>query len=158
MIRLPDMFRPALSGSRTERTSNGLIMKNGFTLVELLVTVAIVSILAFVAMPSYRNYTMRADRTDGIEAMQQLLDAQERFYADNMEYADDLKDLGLPNSTMNSNRGLYVISVEKCTGMGYSQCVQLRAKAQGNQAADGDLLFNSAGKQARVVGGSEVDL
>ena len=133
-------------------------MKNGFTLVELLVTVAIVSILAFVAMPSYRNYTMRADRTDGIEAMQQLLDAQERFYANNMEYADDLKDLGLPNSTMNSNRGLYVISVEKCTGMGYSQCVQLRAKAQGNQAADGDLLFNSAGKQARVVGGSEVDL
>ena len=134
-------------------------MKNGFTLIELLITMAIIAILAVIVVPNYQNYTMRANRSDGIESMQRLLDAQERYYADNMEYADDLTDLGVASSKMTTPQGLYEIEVRQCTGMGYSQCVELYATAQGNQSEDGDLIFNSAGKQARKTsGGSEVDL
>ncbi|WP_430461668.1 type IV pilin protein [Thalassolituus sp. LLYu03] len=132
--------------------------QTGFTLIELVVTMAIIAILVSVGLPSYKSYTMRGNRTDGIEALQQLLDAQERYYGDNMEYADDLKKLGLSSSTYTTQRNFYTIKVEKCTGMDYYQCVQLRATPSSVQSEDGQLLFNSAGKQVRIVGGSEIDL
>lgn len=51
----------------------------GFTLVELMVAVAIIAIIATAAIPQYNQYIRRADRSDGIAAMQSLLNAQERF-------------------------------------------------------------------------------
>ena len=56
-----------------------LITKNkGFTLIELMIVVVIVGILSSIALPSYQQYTMRANRTDGMSSIQMLLDAQER--------------------------------------------------------------------------------
>jgi len=54
--------------------------KNGFTLVELMITVAIVAILAMIAVPAYTQYVMRANRTDAVKTL--TLDAQslERCY------------------------------------------------------------------------------
>lgn len=132
--------------------------QSGITILELMVVLAIVAILASVAVPSYQNYTMRADRSDGLENLQALLNAQERYFADNMEYADTLTKLGMATATMTTPQGHYVIAVQRCGNMAYTQCVQLYATAQGNQAKDGDLIFNSAGKQARKVGNKEYDL
>lgn len=130
----------------------------GFSLIELMVTLAIMAIIASVAVPSYKNYTQRGNRSDGIESMQLLLDAQERYYADNMEYADSLIKLGIATASFTTPRGFYIIKVEKCTGMEYTQCAQLYASAQGSQSTDGDLIFNTNGKQVRKVSGSEVDI
>ena len=132
--------------------------QSGITILELMVVLAIVAILASVAVPSYQNYTMRADRSDGLENLQALLNAQERYFADNMEYADTLTKLGMATATMTTPKGHYVIGVQRCGNMKYTQCVQLYATAQGNQAKDGDLIFNSAGKQVRKVGNKEYDL
>lgn len=60
--------------------------KNGFTLVELMITVAVVAILAMIAIPSYTQYVRRANRTDATKTL--TLDAQalERCYSQTFLY------------------------------------------------------------------------
>lgn len=60
----------------------------GFTLIELMITVAIVAILATIAYPSYRDYVIRGQvvsATNGLTALQANM---ERFYQDNRQYTD----------------------------------------------------------------------
>ncbi|MEO7208973.1 MAG: type IV pilin protein [Steroidobacteraceae bacterium] len=61
--------------------------KNGFTLVELMITVAVVAILAMIAIPSYTQYVRRGNRTDATKTL--TLDAQalERCYSQTFTYA-----------------------------------------------------------------------
>src|SRR5690554_7875076 len=91
--------------------------QNGFTLIELMITVAIVAILASIAIPSYESYTRKANRSDGLDSIHNILIAQERYYADNMEYASDLVKLGSSANSMTTPRGHYSISIRKCNGM-----------------------------------------
>jgi prepilin-type N-terminal cleavage/methylation domain-containing protein len=58
----------------------------GFTLIELMITVAIVAVLAAIAYPSYRNYVIRgqlANATDGLSAVSANM---ERYFQDNRTY------------------------------------------------------------------------
>lgn len=61
--------------------------ESGFTLVELMLVVAITAILAAVAVPSYINYQNRARQTDAIEAVLHAKMDQEAFWAENARYA-----------------------------------------------------------------------
>ena len=64
----------------------------GFTLVELLVAMGIVTILATVAVPSYRHAMHRAQRLDARLALQRIQYLQERHYAQYLRYAARLGD------------------------------------------------------------------
>ena len=63
--------------SRTER---------GFTLMELMVVVAIVGILAAIVVPSYTEYVMKARRTDGRSALLNTAGTLERYYSEYGRY------------------------------------------------------------------------
>lgn len=66
-------------------------MKNkGFTLVEMLVVVAAIAILAAIAMPSYSQYVRKAKRAEAKTALMSVLQAQEKFRANCIEYAASL--------------------------------------------------------------------
>lgn len=76
----------------------------GFTIVEMLITIVIVSILATLALPSYRQYVMRANRTVAKAALQDLVTRQESYALDHKGYATSFSALGITGT------GAYVTS------------------------------------------------
>lgn len=90
----------------------------GITLIELLTVIIVIAILASVAVPSYRNYLIRTQRTEARTALLQLQAAQEKFYLDNNRYTDNVSDprpegLGLSGVT---ETGKYRIRIELDAG------------------------------------------
>ena len=130
---------------------NPISNHKGFTLIELMIVVVIVGILSSIALPSYQQYTMRANRTDGMSSIQMLLDAQERYYADHISYTADLTKLGLSDPYV-TPEGHYSIKASVCSGS-LTTCVELTATAQGGQVKDGNLVANTQGKKERIAGG-----
>lgn len=61
----------------------------GFTLIELMITIAIVAILAAVALPAYTSYVARARRADARTQLMQVAQFMQRFYAANDSYSTD---------------------------------------------------------------------
>jgi prepilin-type N-terminal cleavage/methylation domain-containing protein len=83
---------PAVSGSKA--------LQAGFTLIELMITVAIVAILAAVAMPAYTDYVIRGRLVEGTNALSALRAQMEQYYQDNRTY----KDVGTFQSPCNGNK------------------------------------------------------
>ncbi|MBB6186357.1 type IV pilin protein [Rhodanobacter sp. MP7CTX1] len=87
--------------------------KRGFTLVELMVVVAIIAILAAIAISTYGRYAYRARRPDGQELLLRIANAQERYYAVYNVYAD-LKTIGYSNTaTVKSEKGYYEVVADQ---------------------------------------------
>lgn len=64
----------------------------GFTLIELMITVAIISILAAVAIPAYTQFIKKSRRSDAKIALMGLAQAQATHYTDYRQYADKIGD------------------------------------------------------------------
>lgn len=75
---------------------NGRRQSRGFTLIELMVTVAIVAILAAIAYPSYTNYVVRSNRSAAQGYMLELSNLEQRYLLDARSYAPDLAALNYP--------------------------------------------------------------
>jgi type IV pilus assembly protein PilE len=71
-----------------------MIQSRGFSLVELLVAIAIVAILASIALPRYDEVVNRARRADAKAFLMQLSSDQEAFYAQNFSYANSITAAG----------------------------------------------------------------
>jgi len=82
---------------------------NGFTLLEMLIVVAIAGILASVAYPQYTEYVKRAARADAMVLLLDAANKQEQYYADNRSYTDDLSLINVPTTSEN---GYFTIAVE----------------------------------------------
>jgi type IV pilus assembly protein PilE len=87
--------------------------QRGVTLLELMAVVTILAILASVAVPTYRRYLIRTQRSEAKIALLQLQTAQEKFYMQNNSFTDNVTDaspdgLGLPATT---ETGKYTVAV-----------------------------------------------
>jgi type IV pilus assembly protein PilE len=85
--------------------------QRGVTLIELMTVVVIVTILASVAIPSYRSYLIRTKRSDAKTALLNVRAAQEKYYLQNNKYTADLSATGL-GLRPTSDNGLYTIAVD----------------------------------------------
>lgn len=122
----------------------GLALKpNGFTLIELMITVAIVGILASIAYPSYMSQVRKSRRSDAVQALSQLEQAQERWRANNATYASDSPPnsqlttawpagLGIPSDT---SGGYYTLAITG-TPTGTAYTATATAKTGKSQASD----------------------
>ena len=68
--------------------------QRGFSLIELMVVVAIVAIVMAIAFPSYERYVVTTKRAVAQNALLQVADRQQQFFMDNKRFAADLTNLG----------------------------------------------------------------
>lgn len=119
--------------------------QRGFTLIELMITVAIVGILAAIAYPNYTQYVQRGYRAEGIAMVTDAVARMERYFAQNNTYAvPNLAALGYTAETTTTSSGKYALSLSSTpTATTYT----LQVAPQGTQAKDtcGNLSIDQAG-------------
>jgi type IV pilus assembly protein PilE len=74
--------------------------QGGFTLIELMVTVAIVAVLAAIAYPSYKEYVAKSRRAEAQALLMQSAQWMERFYAENYSYSANTAGVAVTDATM----------------------------------------------------------
>jgi type IV pilus assembly protein PilE len=89
----------------------------GFTLIELMIVVAIIGILAAIAYPSYRDYVIKSQRSDAHEALTRIEMAQEKWRANNTAYTGTLSDLDV---SATSAEGYWSLALSGATATGYT--------------------------------------
>ena len=90
------------------------VRQTGVTLLELMTVVMIIGVLASVAIPSYRSYLIRAQRTDATEGLLRVAAAQEKYYLQNNRYATQAQmGLGPPAGLgiQGTERGYYTLAL-----------------------------------------------
>ncbi len=90
----------------------------GFTLIELMITVAILAILAAVAIPQYSNYINRAKQADAIIGLKAAQMAQEQYFSENNAYSGTIDILpGFSDAAANDSytKGEYTLSASAST-------------------------------------------
>jgi type IV pilus assembly protein PilE len=107
----------------------------GFTLVELMVVIAIIGIISAIAFPSYDSYMKKSRRADAKVALSKMADHQERYYLQNNTYSAAVNDVG----GATTDEGYYTLSINSADVNGF----QLTATAVpgGQQANDTDCLL-----------------
>lgn len=130
----------------------------GFTLIELMITVAIVAIIAAIAYPSYTGHVRKAHRGTGQSKLLEIMQAQERYFTTHDKYTAALKtDLGYNNDPVPADGGWYTVGGAACSGSTINQCVLLTATPQNSQKSDicGKLTLNSLGQKDSEKGSVE---
>lgn len=112
-----------------------LIKQNGFTLMELMITVAIAAIIAAIAVPSYEVQVRKGKRPDAKVELLRIAQIQESYFAQNLSYARDLTStlanggLGLTGPSVRSEKHEYIITMAAlangggaCNGTSANSC------------------------------------
>ena len=82
----------------------------GFTLIEIIVTLAIVGILATLSYISYASSVLKSRRADAQASLTTMMQAQERYFTENNTYSTSLSAIGYPTGTVYSSQGYYTMA------------------------------------------------
>lgn len=132
---------------------------DGFTLIELIVAVAIIGILTTVALPNYQRYVVRSNRVAAQAAMMDLANREQQYLLANRAYTNSLTTLGYvtPSEVSSkysfSDTGNIALSqyldascaVQTDTGTAPSFVITFSPITGSSQASDGALYLSSTG-------------
>lgn len=117
----------------------------GFTLIELMIAVAVIGLLMAVAYPYYLEQTRKSRRADAFNALAAVQQAQERWRANRPAYADNARLTAAVNDpdpnvaglglSATSNSGYYDIAITSANATEY--LITATARTGTSQAADG---------------------
>ena len=99
----------------------------GFTLIELMIVLAVIGIIAAVALPAYNGQLRKSRRTDAVGALSAFQQAQERWRANNPAYGTLAELTALTTATppglgmsATSSNGYYAITIGSPNATGYT--------------------------------------
>lgn len=121
----------------------------GFTLIEVMIVVAVLGILASVAYPSYQDYVRRGHRAEARAHLMKIAQWMERTATANGTYPITTvaaQKTAIDAALQGPSRGRYTYTITSTTGAAYTA----KAVPQGSQSADGcgTLTLNHQGEQA----------
>jgi type IV pilus assembly protein PilE len=116
--------------------------KEGVTLIEVMVVVAIVGFLAAIAIPAYNDYVTRSRRSDAFTALETVRAAQEMYRAEKGFYASSFAGNVLAGCSSGMAGSNYTISVDRSVSITQFTA---DAQAQGQQASDFDFRIDQNG-------------
>ena len=122
----------------------------GFTLIELMIVVAVVGILSMVALPQYQQYVIRGNRAAAEAFMMDVANRQKQYLLDARSYAPDLATFPMTPPTNVSNNYTVTVSAPVVAGAPPTFTVTATPVAGSKQANDGTLTLDDLGAKLPV--------
>jgi type IV pilus assembly protein PilE len=121
-------------------------LTHGFTLIELMITVAIIGVLAAVAYPSYTSHVVKARRSAMESFMLNVANKQEQYVLNSRAYADTLAKLGLTVPTdVSSYYNVTLAADNAAAPPTYLVTAAPKGAQLSNDTKCGTLTLNNAG-------------
>ena len=121
----------------------------GFTIVELIIAVAIIGILAAIAVPAYTEHLKKGRRADAQQFLSQVAQKQQQYLMDARTYAGDLTELSMDKSVPQSVSKFYTVSVIAVAGPPPLFTATATPIAGTAQETDGPLSIDNNGTKLR---------
>ncbi|CAL94797.1 type IV pilin protein [Azoarcus olearius] len=116
--------------------------RGGFSLIELMIVVALIAILASIGWPNYQDYVRKTNRAAAKSFLTEVIQRQQQYMLDARSYADDLSTLGM---TVPPDVSRHYTITEPFTIAASPPSVRVTAVAIGSQVPDGNLSLSSTG-------------